>query len=89
MVDEEYEAKVAKLEEEGKNVEDEESLEKIVLQECDVTQNYLTCDQSFIFSDEITIFHEKITEAILCIIDTKVYVLFKSNKTSVYRPFDL
>ena len=28
-------------------------------------------------------------EAILCFVDTKVYMIFKGNKTSIYWPFDL
>ena len=89
IADEEYEARVKEIEAAGKDIEDEESLEREHVKVEDITQDYLTCDQSFIFSDEITIYHEKITEAVLVIVDTKVYLIFKANQTSIYKPFDL
>jgi len=55
----------------------------------DITQDYLTSDQAFVFSDEITIFHDKIVEAVLTIVDMQVYFLFKSTKSSIYKPFEL
>jgi hypothetical protein len=55
----------------------------------DITRDYLSSEQAFIFSDQITIFHEKIVEACLTIVDMKVYFMFKSTKSSIYKPFDL
>ena len=88
QVDDEYKEKLQRLQD-GEEFDDDESFEKKYVTNADITTDYLTCDQVFIFSDEITIYHEKIQNAILAVIDTKVFLLFKESKSSIYRPFDL
>lgn len=55
------------IEEERKECEVSEKSDKVTLN--DITRDYLTADQCFIFSDEIVIYHHKIVEALLVIID--------------------
>ena len=55
----------------------------------EITRDFLSCDQSFIFSDELIIFDSKIIETIFAIVDQKVYILYKDTKMNVYTPFDL
>ena len=53
------------------------------------TRDFLTSDQCFIFSDELTIFDQKIMTCIFTIVDQKVYIMFKDSMINVYTPFDL
>ena len=54
----------------------EESEGRPVITLDDIVQDYLTSDQSFVFSDAITIYQKKIIDATLVIVDQKVYFLF-------------
>jgi hypothetical protein len=69
--------------------EDEDPEERPIVDEIDITKDFLTSDQSFIFSDEIIIFDQKIVTATFVIVDQKVYILFKESLGSMYTPFNL
>lgn len=56
----------------------------------DITRDFLSSDQSFIFSDEMTIYDQKIITCNLAIVDQRVYILFNDKAHSnLYTPFDL
>ena len=54
-----------------------------------MTKDVLTCDQTFVFSDEIILFDNRVIECILVIVDQRVYLMFKDTLRNVYTPFDL
>ena len=55
----------------------------------EITRDLLTSDQSFVFSDELTIFDRKLVATLLVVLDQRVYILFKDSLNVVYTPFDL
>ena len=70
-------------------LDEEEKAERPVIDEADVTRDFLTSDQSFVFSDEMIIFDQKIHTSVLVIVDQRVYILFKDSLQNMYTPFDL
>ena len=74
----------------GGNDEEEKEEEKrpIVVRE-DLTRDFLTSDQAFIFSDEMIIFDQRIITCVLAIVDQRVYILYKDTNGNLYTPFDL
>ena len=68
--------------------EKEEEKRPIVARE-DLTRDFLTSDQAFIFSDEMIIFDQRIITSVLAIVDQKVYICYKDTLANLYTPFDL
>ena len=50
----------------------------------------MSSDQSFIFTDEIILYDQKVITCNLAIVDQRVYIMFKNMTSSnLYTPFDL
>ncbi len=55
----------------------------------DITRDFLSSDQSFVFSDEMIIYDTGILNSYFAIVDQRVYILFKESMKNMYTPFDL
>ena len=85
QVDEEWQKQVN----EGKVDPDDEEA-KLLVDENDITRDFLSSDQTFVFSDEVTLYFDgKIIECILVIVDQTVYLLFKDTYRNIISPFNL
>lgn len=71
-------------------VDPEDEDEKPYIDENDITRDFLTSDQTFVFSDEVLLFFDsRIIECILVIVDTTIYVLYKDTYRNILSPFEL
>ena len=84
--DEQWRARVEeqaqKAEQAGTSVDEEDKEPRPLIDDQDITRDFLTSDQSFVFSDEMIIFDNRIIECTLAIIDQRVYILYKETKTA-------
>ena len=87
--DEEWRARV------GESFSDEDEEDKKqreprpVIDVNDITRDFLSSDQSFVFSDEMIIYDTGIVNAYLVIVDQRIYIMFKESLSNMYTPFDL
>ena len=55
----------------------------------DITRDFLSSDQSFVFSDEMIIYDTGIVNSYFAIVDQRIYIMFKESMRNMYTPFDL